>query len=41
MWKRRREENRQRVIEERKYFACGRFGHIASHCRNIGEEKLT
>ena len=41
MWERRREENRQRVIEERKCFACGRFGHVASHCRNIGEEELT
>ena len=41
MWERRREENRQRVIEERKYFACGRFSHMASYYRNIREEKLT
>jgi len=41
MWERRREENRQRAIEERKCFACGIFGHVASHCRNIGEEEPT
>ena len=46
-WKRqerqekRREENRQRAIEERKCFGCGEFGHMASHCRNVGEEELT
>jgi len=40
MWKRRREENRQRVMEERKYFGCGDFGHITCHCRNMGEERL-
>jgi len=28
-------------MEERKCFRCGEFGHIASHCRNIGEEELT
>jgi len=38
MWERRREENRQKVIEERKCFVCGGFGHIAHHCRNVGEE---
>jgi len=41
MWKRRREENRQRAMEERKCFACGGFSHMASHCKNIGEEELT
>jgi len=29
------------VIEERKCFECGGFGHIASNYRNIGEEKPT
>ena len=29
MWKRRREENRQKVMKERKCFGCGGFGHIA------------
>jgi len=38
MWERRREENRQKAIEERKCFVCGGFGHIAHHCRNVGEE---
>ena len=41
MWERRREENRQRVIEERKCFAYGRFRHMAYNCRNVGEEELT
>ena len=36
---RKREENRQRVIEERKCFGCGRFGHMASHCRNGGKRE--
>ena len=36
---RRREENRQRAMKERKCFGCGRFGHMASHCRKIGAEK--
>ena len=36
---RKREENRQKAMEERKCFACGGFGHIASHCRNIEIEK--
>ena len=37
----RREENRRRVMEERKYFGCGGFGHMASHCRNReGEEPM-
>jgi len=40
MRERKREENRQRAMEERKCFGCGRFGHIASHCRNIGIEEL-
>ena len=39
MWGRRREANRERAIMERKYFACGGFGHIAYHCRNVGEEE--
>ena len=38
MWKRRREENRQRAMEERKCFVCGCFGHIAHHCRNMRKE---
>ena len=41
MWERRREENRQRAIEERKCFGCEGFGHIAYNCRNVGKEKLT
>ena len=41
MWKRKREENRQRAMKERKCFACGRFGHMAYNYRNVGEEKLT
>ena len=40
MWERRREENRQRAIEERKCFDCGGFGHIGCHCRNIEEKEL-
>jgi len=39
MWKRRREENRHRAMEERKCFVCGDFGHIIYHCRNVGEER--
>jgi len=27
------------VIEERKCFACGGFGHMAYNCRNMGEER--
>ena len=34
MWERRREENRQRAMEERKCFACGRFRHMAYNCKN-------
>ena len=30
---RRREENRQKAMEERKCFGCGGFGHMASNCR--------
>ena len=41
MWERRREENRQRAMEERKCFVCGGFGHIACHCRNVREEGPT
>ena len=37
MRERKREENRQRVMEKRKCFGCGEFDHMASHCRN--EEK--
>jgi len=40
MRERKREENRQRAIEERKCFGCGGFGHIASHCRNVRKEEL-
>ena len=29
------------MIEERKYFGCESFGHMASHCRNIGKEEST
>jgi len=36
---RRREERRQIAIEERKCFACGRFGHMAYNCRNVGKER--
>jgi len=41
MWEKRREENRQRAMKERKCFACGRFRHMAYNCRNVGEEKPT
>ena len=36
---RKRAVNRQRAMEERKCFGCGRFGHIANHCRNVVGEK--
>ena len=38
---RRREENKQKAIEERKCFACGGFGYMAYNCRKVGEEELT
>ena len=27
-------------MEERKCFGCGGFSHMASYCRNVGEEEL-
>ena len=39
MLERRREENRQRAMEERKCFACGGFGYMAYSCRNVREEE--
>ena len=39
MKERRREENRQRAMEERKCFGCERFGYMAKHCRKIGKEE--
>jgi len=36
---RRREENKQRAMEERKCFGCRGFGHMTSHCSNRGREK--
>ena len=41
MWERRREENRQRAMEERKCFGCRGFRHMRSNCRNVGKEELT
>jgi len=38
MWERKREENRQRVIKEKKCFACGGFRNMAYNCRNVEEE---
>ena len=38
---RKREENRQRAMEEIKCFGCGEFGHMAYNCRNIGVEEPT
>ena len=40
MWERRREENKQRTMKERKNFVCGGFGHITRHYRNIEKERL-
>jgi len=40
MWKIRREENKQRVIEERKCFGCEDFGYMIHNCRNVGKEEL-
>ena len=37
----RREENRQRAIEERKCFECEGFGYMAGNCRKVGKEELT
>ena len=39
IWERRREKNRQKAMEERKCFACRRFGHIAYNCRNMGKKE--
>jgi len=39
MRERKRKENRQRAMEERKCFGYGRFGHMASHCRNGGKRE--
>ncbi len=39
MRERKRGENRQKVVEERKCFACGGFGHIAHHYKNMKKEK--
>jgi len=36
---RRRVENRQRAMEERKCFGCRGFSHMASHCRKRGGEE--
>jgi len=36
---RRREENRQKVMEERKCFGYGGFSHMASHYRNVEMER--
>ena len=41
MRERKREENRQRVMEERKCFGCGGFGHMAYNCRNVRAEEPT
>ena len=37
----RREENRRRVMEKRRCFGCGGFGHMASYCRNREVEEPT
>ena len=37
MREKKREENRQRVMKERKCFGYREFGHMASHCRNGGK----
>ena len=39
MQERKREENRQRAMEERKCFGYRGFEHVAHHCRNIEEER--
>ena len=38
--KRRRQENRERVMMERKCFFCEGFGYITCNCRNRGEGRL-
>ena len=38
---RKRKENRQRAMEERKCFGCGGFGHMAYNCRNVRVEEPT
>jgi len=40
MRKRKREENIQKAIEERKCFVCREFGYIIQHCRNVKVERL-
>jgi len=32
-------KKKRRAMEERRYFRCGGFGHMTSHCRNRGEEE--
>ena len=39
MRERKREENRQRAMKKRKCFECGRFGYMASHCKNGEKEE--
>ena len=41
MWERRKEKNKQRVMEKRKCFVCGEFGHITYNCINRGVEGPT
>ena len=40
MRERRRKENIQRAMKERKCFAYKRFGHITYYCRNVEKEGL-
>ena len=39
MRERKREENRQRAMKERKCFRYRGFSHMASHCRNGEKEE--